>query len=148
MNTEEQDVIIEARDVHYAYEEGGPHSLNGVSLKIKKGRKVAFMGANGCGKSTFFLCCNGIYKPDDCSNELRITSRNGMKTNPPTPKRLGSRNRYAVLISFFLFCEIGIHLLRDCLRRFCGINTSLQIFVRCFLVNIPYDPILIYRLCQ
>ena len=22
------------------------------------------MGANGCGKSTFFLCCNGIYKPD------------------------------------------------------------------------------------
>ncbi|MSC84123.1 ABC transporter ATP-binding protein [Eubacterium sp. am_0171] len=64
MNTEEQDVIIEARDVHYAYEEGGPHSLNGVSLKIKRGKKVAFMGANGCGKSTFFLCCNGIYKPD------------------------------------------------------------------------------------
>lgn len=25
---------------------------------------MAFMGANGCGKSTFFLCCNGIYRPD------------------------------------------------------------------------------------
>ena len=58
------DIIIEARDVFYTYEEGGPHSLNGVSLKIKRGQKVAFMGANGCGKSTFFLCCNGIYKPE------------------------------------------------------------------------------------
>lgn len=59
-----EDIIIEAKDVHYAYEEGGPHSLNGVSLRIQRGRKVAFMGANGCGKSTLFLCCNGIYRPD------------------------------------------------------------------------------------
>lgn len=59
-----EDIIIEAKDVHYAYEEDGPHSLNGVSLRIQRGRKVAFMGANGCGKSTLFLCCNGIYRPD------------------------------------------------------------------------------------
>lgn len=64
MMTENQDVILEAFDVHYAYEEQGPHSLDGVNLKIHKGRKIAFMGANGCGKSTFFLCCNGIFKPD------------------------------------------------------------------------------------
>ena len=59
-----EDIIIEVKDVHYAYEEDGPHSLNGVSLRIKRGQKVAFMGANGCGKSTLFLCCNGIYRPD------------------------------------------------------------------------------------
>ncbi|MCI6468271.1 MULTISPECIES: energy-coupling factor ABC transporter ATP-binding protein [Faecalicatena] len=64
MGAEADDIIIEAKDVCYTYEEGGPHSLNGVSLKIRRGRKVAFMGANGCGKSTFFLCCNGIYRPD------------------------------------------------------------------------------------
>lgn len=64
MSTENQDVIIEAVDVHFIYEDDGPHSLNGVDLKIRKGTKVAFMGANGCGKSTFFLCCNGIYKPE------------------------------------------------------------------------------------
>lgn len=64
MMKENQEVILEAIDVHYTYEEGGPHSLNGVNLKIHKGRKIAFMGANGCGKSTFFLCCNGIFKPD------------------------------------------------------------------------------------
>lgn len=65
MNFEKEEIIIEARDVHFSYEEGGPHSLNGISLKIRKGQKVAFMGANGCGKSTFFLCCNGIYKPEE-----------------------------------------------------------------------------------
>lgn len=58
------DIIIEAKDVYYSYEEDGPQSLDGISLKIRRGQKVAFMGANGCGKSTFFLCCNGIYKPD------------------------------------------------------------------------------------
>lgn len=59
-----KDVIIEARDVYYAYDEDGANSLNGVSLKIHRGQKIAFMGANGSGKSTFFLCCNGIYRPD------------------------------------------------------------------------------------
>lgn len=63
MTVRKEDIIIEAAEVHFSYEEDGPHSLNGVSLKIGRGKKVAFMGANGCGKSTFFLCCNGIYKP-------------------------------------------------------------------------------------
>ncbi|MGC4020154.1 MAG: ABC transporter ATP-binding protein [Muricomes sp.] len=63
MSSKEQDIILEAKNIHFSYEEGGPDSLNDVNLKIKRGTKVAFMGANGCGKSTFFLCCNGIYKP-------------------------------------------------------------------------------------
>ena len=64
MSGEKEDIILEARDIYYTYEEGGPPSLNGVSLKIKRGKKVAFMGANGYGKSPFFLCCNGIIRPD------------------------------------------------------------------------------------
>ncbi|BDF33013.1 cobalt ABC transporter ATPase [Lachnospiraceae bacterium] len=59
-----EDIIIEARDVHYSYGERGQPSLDGVSLKIGRGKKVAFMGANGSGKSTFFMCCNGICRPD------------------------------------------------------------------------------------
>lgn len=59
-----EDIIVEAKDVYYSYEDGGRPSLNGVSLKIARGKKVAFLGANGSGKSTFFLCCNGIHKPD------------------------------------------------------------------------------------
>lgn len=64
MNEVQTEIIMEARDLGFTYEEGGEPSLNGVSLQIKKGSKVAFMGANGSGKSTFFLCLNGIHKPD------------------------------------------------------------------------------------
>lgn len=58
-----EEMILEARDVWYSYEENDQFSLQGLDLKVKKGSKVAFMGANGCGKSTFFLCCNGILRP-------------------------------------------------------------------------------------
>lgn len=58
-----EEIILEARDVWYSYEENDRFSLQNLDLKIKKGSKIAFMGANGSGKSTFFLCCNGILKP-------------------------------------------------------------------------------------
>lgn len=57
------DIILKAEDLYFSYDDETSHSLNGFSLEIKRGRKVAFMGANGSGKSTFFLCCNGIHKP-------------------------------------------------------------------------------------
>lgn len=64
------DIILEASNLWFTYEETGEHSLKGVSLKIKRGSRVAFMGANGSGKSTFFLCCNGIHRPE--KGELRF----------------------------------------------------------------------------
>lgn len=57
------DVIIKSDNLYFAYEGNREYSLNGLSLEIKKGDRVAFMGANGSGKSTFFLCCNGIHRP-------------------------------------------------------------------------------------
>lgn len=58
-----RDIILKAENLYFAYEGETSHSLNGLSLEIERGKKVAFMGANGSGKSTFFLCCNGINKP-------------------------------------------------------------------------------------
>lgn len=58
------EMILEARHVSYAYDDGHTPSLNDVSLSVKKGSRTVFMGANGSGKSTFFLCCNGILRPD------------------------------------------------------------------------------------
>lgn len=58
------EIIIEARDVFFTYDGDEKASLQGVNIAIKKGNKVAFMGANGSGKSTFFLCLNGVHKPD------------------------------------------------------------------------------------
>ena len=57
------DVIIKADNLYFSYDDEKSHSLNGLSLEIRRGKKIAFMGANGSGKSTFFLCCNGIHKP-------------------------------------------------------------------------------------
>lgn len=58
-----KDVIMKADGLYFSYEGEKNHSLNGLSLEIERGKKIAFMGANGSGKSTFFLCCNGIHKP-------------------------------------------------------------------------------------
>ena len=57
------DVIIKAEDLWYSYEGEEAHALKGLSLELKKGHRIALMGANGAGKSTFFLCCNGIHRP-------------------------------------------------------------------------------------
>lgn len=56
------DVIIKAENLSYAYEDGSK-ALNEVNIEIHKGEKIAVMGSNGSGKSTFFLCLNGINKP-------------------------------------------------------------------------------------
>ncbi len=55
--------ILEMQNVTYCYENGTP-ALDGVSLKLDKAERVAVLGNNGAGKSTFFLCCNGVLKPN------------------------------------------------------------------------------------
>lgn len=57
------DIIIKADDLYFSYDDEKSYSLNGFSLEIKRGKKIAFMGSNGAGKSTFFLSLNGIHKP-------------------------------------------------------------------------------------
>lgn len=54
--------IVIAENLHYKYEDG-TEALRGIDLKIKFGEKVAVMGANGSGKSTFFRHLNGLLKP-------------------------------------------------------------------------------------
>lgn len=54
--------IIRLENVSYEYEENRT-ALKQISLKIHSGEKIAVLGSNGAGKSTFFLCCNGILRP-------------------------------------------------------------------------------------
>ena len=60
-----EDWVIQAENLSYSYEENDRKALDGLSVRIGRGRKVAFMGSNGSGKSTFFLCLNGILRPDE-----------------------------------------------------------------------------------
>lgn len=56
-------LLLEADHLFFSYEGESAFALNDLSLKIPKGKKIACMGSNGSGKSTFFLCCNGIRRP-------------------------------------------------------------------------------------
>lgn len=53
--------ILEVDDLCYCYDHN-KEALKNVKLKIKKGEKIAVMGSNGAGKSTFFLNLNGVLK--------------------------------------------------------------------------------------
>ena len=54
--------ILRLADVSYAYPDG-PLAVENLSVSIEKGERVAVLGRNGAGKSTFFLLCNGILEP-------------------------------------------------------------------------------------
>lgn len=62
MQTQSDTPILQLENVSYAYD-GARDALRGVSLAIRQGEKIALLGGNGAGKSTFMLCCNGVRKP-------------------------------------------------------------------------------------
>ena len=51
--------ILQLEHVSYIYPDG-PMAVEDLSVSIEKGERVAVLGRNGAGKSTFFLLCNGI----------------------------------------------------------------------------------------
>ena len=61
------DEILRLKDLSFRYEEEKEWALKEVSLSISSGEKIAVLGNNGAGKSTFFRCCNGILRPKEGS---------------------------------------------------------------------------------
>mgnify|MGYP005853257759 CR=1 FL=1 len=61
--------VIEVKDIHFSYP-AGVHAINGVSLTISKGEKVAILGPNGSGKSTLILLMAGLLTPQQ--GEIKI----------------------------------------------------------------------------
>ena len=53
--------VISVRDLSYTYE-SGQVGIKSVNLDIYEGEKIAIIGSNGSGKSTFFLNLNGVLK--------------------------------------------------------------------------------------
>lgn len=58
----ERQELITFHHVTYRYEER--IALADCTVSLYAGEKVAVLGNNGAGKSTFFLLCNGILKPE------------------------------------------------------------------------------------
>jgi branched-chain amino acid transport system ATP-binding protein len=55
------DTMLEVKDIHTYYDTS--HVLFGVSLEIKTGESVCFLGRNGAGKSTTLLSIVGLTPP-------------------------------------------------------------------------------------
>lgn len=53
--------LIRLENIYFSYED--KPALKDVSVRINKGERIAVLGNNGAGKSTFFLCCNGVLRP-------------------------------------------------------------------------------------
>jgi cobalt/nickel transport system ATP-binding protein len=67
--------VLKVENLYYAYG-GGETVLNGVNVEIFEGEKIAVVGSNGSGKSTFFLNVNGVLTPDQGEITYRDTTIN------------------------------------------------------------------------
>jgi cobalt/nickel transport system ATP-binding protein len=56
------DELLRVENLNYCYDNKSV-ALNNASVTFRKGEIVAVLGGNGAGKSTFFLCCNGVLRP-------------------------------------------------------------------------------------
>ncbi|MDD7113397.1 MAG: ABC transporter ATP-binding protein [Lachnospiraceae bacterium] len=56
--------ILKVENIHFTYN-GEKKALDGVNLDIYEGERIAVLGSNGAGKSTFFLNINGVLKSEE-----------------------------------------------------------------------------------
>lgn len=56
---------LTVRDLHARWSPGGPLALDGISLDLAPGRRVAVVGASGAGKSTLAAVLLGFLTPTD-----------------------------------------------------------------------------------
>lgn len=68
---------IETRNISYRYPLTDQYRIKNVNFKINKGEKVAFVGENGAGKTTFIKLLTGMLEP--ASGDLLINGRNAQE---------------------------------------------------------------------
>ncbi|MDR1966898.1 MAG: energy-coupling factor ABC transporter ATP-binding protein [Synergistaceae bacterium] len=71
--------LIETRGLSYCYPDGSP-ALNGISLKLRPGERLALIGANGSGKSTLLMLISGCFEPKEGEILLKGETVRGLKT--------------------------------------------------------------------
>ncbi|MDR2045195.1 MAG: ABC transporter ATP-binding protein/permease [Clostridium sp.] len=89
------DVHITFDQVSFTYPNSEHKALDGLTVNIRQGEKIAVVGANGSGKSTFVNLLCGLYAPDSGTakiNDIEITQNL-------------SRVRRSLSVIFQKFCQ-------------------------------------------
>jgi ABC-type multidrug transport system fused ATPase/permease subunit len=68
-----QNATIEFKNVDFSYPNTSERTLKNINVTIRQGEKIAIVGENGSGKSTFVSLLCGMYEPD--SGEINIGGR-------------------------------------------------------------------------
>ena len=55
------DILVDIEDLQFTYD--GRPVLQGINMKIPRGKVVAIMGGSGCGKTTLLRCIGGQLRP-------------------------------------------------------------------------------------
>ena len=55
------DILVDIQDLHFSY--GDRPLLQGINMRIPRGKVVAIMGGSGCGKTTLLRCIGGQLRP-------------------------------------------------------------------------------------
>lgn len=71
-------LVLQVFDLNYTYHDEKA-ALSKVNFNVYEGEKIAVLGSNGAGKSTFFLTLNGVLIPD--SGEIWYRGRKMTKKN-------------------------------------------------------------------
>ena len=69
--------LMKIENLNFSYSEG--FSLKNINVSFSCGEKIAVLGSNGSGKSTFFLNINGVISHTDGNiyfNDNLITRKN------------------------------------------------------------------------
>ena len=54
--------LLKTENLSFSFD-GNKDTIKNISVEINEGEKIAVIGNNGAGKSTFFLCLNGVLEP-------------------------------------------------------------------------------------
>jgi len=97
------DILVDIRDLHFKFDERPV--LEGINMKIPRGKVVAIMGGSGCGKTTLLRCIGGQLRPTGGS--VRLEKHQVCKMSHAELYRL--RRKMGMLFQFgALFTDMSV----------------------------------------
>ena len=100
--------VLEAINVYKSYRRGDHvvTALNGVTLTVSGGERVAVMGPSGCGKSTLLHLCGAMDRPS--KGEVRLEGQSLCSLDDDQLTRLRRRQVGFVFQSFNLMPTLTV----------------------------------------